>query len=229
MSRGARGQELVLAVCHELGNLLAAIRLHAAAVIDDPAPAELARVSVEVDDLAGRCGALLAQVRALLPDAEAEADPDADAEPPASPDAVVAAVADVIEAQGLRGVRFSMDAGEALPPVPIDFGLIHFLLLTQIYGAADAARPRGSVRLSATGTGTGDREAGDVRFVVEDDGPADAELEAWRDVALRGRALACALASHILEARGGALEAVRVGTVTRVELRLPAATGRPPV
>ncbi|MCZ6463207.1 MAG: hypothetical protein O7A09_02630 [Proteobacteria bacterium] len=225
MSRGARGQGLVLAVCHELGNLLAAIRLHAAAVIDDPEPAELARVSVEVDDLAGRCGALLAQVRALL--SEAEADPDSDAGPPASPEAVVAAVADVIEAQGLRGVRFSMDAGEALPPVPIASGLMHFLLLTQISGAADAARPRGSVRLSATGTGDG--KGGEVRFVVEDDGPADAELEAWRDVALRGRALACALASHILEARGGALEAVRVGTVTRVELRLPAATGRPPV
>ena len=166
-------------------------------------------------------GIPVARIQARL--AGPEADPDAG--PPASPEAVVAAVGDVIEAQGLRGVRFSMDAGEALPPVPIDFGLIHFLLLTQISGAADAARPRGSVRLSATGTGTGDGEAGDVRFVVEDDGPADAELEAWREGALRGRVLACALASHILEASGGSLEAGRVGAATRIELRLPAEAG----
>ena len=60
-----------------------------------------------------------------------------------------------------------------------------------------------------------------IAFVIEDSGPEDRELRRWQSAPLRGRALACALGSRILERLGGQIDVLRDADRTRVVLAVP--------
>lgn len=212
MSAGPDGAErsvpeLAAAICHEAANALAGIRLHADGLDSDLRPAELARISLDLDHLAARAGALLAQIAPLLREPVDAA--------PVGAASLLDGVAEVLEGEGLRGARLLIDsdAESDAGRVAIEPGLMRCLLLAQVYAVLPA---RCALRISASAA------SGSVVFAVEDDGAPDPGLATWRQGALRGRPLACVVADRLLSARGGAVVAERRGDWNRVELRLPA-------
>ena len=66
---------LVFALCHEISNLVAAIRLQAHLLDEELDARGLAVSSLEIDDLSARCAALLALVRPVLNEVAATAVP----------------------------------------------------------------------------------------------------------------------------------------------------------
>jgi hypothetical protein len=105
--------------------------------------------------------------------------------------------------------------------IDMDQDAIHPLLTSLIFCAVEAATVRGSVTLRA------EARPGAVAFVVEDDGPVDEDPTLWRDQMRRGRPLICAVASAILDKRGGELDVTRSQGRTSVALVLPVPEGAP--
>ena len=200
------------AIAHEVGNLLSAVRLQTHLLDEDLGPRELAVASVEIDALCARTGTWLAHVRPLLQEVATAVD--------VSPAVLLSSLQRTLEEQGGRGATLSVKAPAELPAVRVDPAVMHSLLLTLVYGAADAARPRGNVRVSAVA----EREC--VVFRVEDDSSADEALENWEKAACRGRPLACAVADHIARKLGGWLAVARENGCTRVALGLPTRAAR---
>ena len=58
--------DLVLSLCHEIGNVIGAIRLNAHLVDSEMGARELARTAVDLDDLSARSSALLMQIGPVL-------------------------------------------------------------------------------------------------------------------------------------------------------------------
>ncbi len=201
---------LVLALCHEIGNLVGAVRLQAHLLDSEFSPKELASTSIEVEDLCARASALLSHMRPLLTDASRGGDQGV------LPEAVLNALQYTLEDFGGRGVALSFDCQKGLPELSLDPDTVQQLLLTLAFGALEAARPRGCVVIRAL---PGD-DAGGVSLVVEDDGE-DEDLCDWSRQMLRGRVLACAVANRILVRRGGRLAVDRSQGITRVALVLP--------
>ena len=210
----AEAQHLVFALSHELGNLMAGVRLQAYLLTDDPSPRELAAASLELDDLSAKAGSLLSQLRPLLsPPAAATAHPMA----------VLLQLKTGLEDHVGQGVALRIvgiaGEGRGLPPVAVDGQLVHCLLLPLLLYAAEAASPGGEVVVAAEANS----DASEVVFSVEDDGSGGEPLEDWRDQAPRGRPLACQVADRILARYGGRLRVVAADGRTRVELRVPQA------
>lgn len=206
--------ELVFALCHEIGNLVGAVRLHAHLLDEDMGAREIALASVELDDLSARASALLSHIRPVLsgpPERRGEVDPTA----------LVGVVQKVMEEHGGRGTQLRVDVVPELPMIDMDQDAIHPLLTSLIFCAVEAATVRGSVTLRA------EARPGAVAFVVEDDGPVDEDPTLWRDQMRRGRPLICAVASAILDKRGGELDVTRSQGRTSVALVLPVAWGAP--
>lgn len=207
------GRDLVDAVCHEAGNLLAAIRLQAHLIDSEAGPRALAAASIEIEDLSDRAGALLALIGPLL-----------DPAPGAS-----ARLGGLFESLGAsaggwaRGARVEVvhAAADALPPLPLAAHVLEPLLTTLLLGAIDEARPNGQVRLSAR------LEGREVWIELEDDGSPDESPESWLAARPRGRPLGLALAQVLTASVGGGAEATRSGEParTRVRVRLPALAG----
>jgi signal transduction histidine kinase len=205
---GEPGREaLALAIGHEVGNLLAAIRLTAHLLDESATPRALAVATVEIEDLAERAGSLLVLLRTALgtPASGTRADP-------------TGCLAELrARADGwARGVRLSVEAPGDLPLVAADAEALQHLLATWLAGALEEARPRGRVRLAAHA------EAGSVVFEVEDDGSPAEDPAGWARAALRGRPLGFALGGRLAEAAGGEVQAERAAGSTRLRLRLPA-------
>jgi nitrogen-specific signal transduction histidine kinase len=201
---------LVFALCHEIGNLVGAVRLHAHLLDEDMGARDLALASVELDDLSARASALLSHIRPTLsgpPQRRSEVEPAA----------LLGVVHKMMEEHGGRGTQLNIDVVPELPPVLADQDAIHPLLTSLIFCAMEAASARGSVTLRA------ERRPGGVAFLVEDDGPVDEDPTQWRDQMRRGRPLICAVASAILRKRDGALEVDRSDGRTCVALVLPVA------
>ena len=95
------GVELAFAIAHEVGNHLGGIRLQAHLLDDELGAREMAEASVLIDALAGRSGPLLALLRPLLSDDWRRAGGDSWA-------GVLGRVAQQIEDEGTRGVRFEV-------------------------------------------------------------------------------------------------------------------------
>jgi hypothetical protein len=206
---------LAAALCHEVGNHLAAIRMttHMVTRGDPPSPAI---ASVEAASISA--GRLVSQVRVLLRPP-----------PPASKPASVERV--------LRDVR--LELGDRLDgPIDFSFGPAHDLpdigfsarcLSRQVaHLLLDAAErmTAGGVRLTLSaeeGGPSSDLRTG-VSFVVEDDGPLlDSELGATTTPS-RGRGLAVQ-AVGVIVGRGGGRVTVGVSEVgNRVALWLPGVT-----
>jgi C4-dicarboxylate-specific signal transduction histidine kinase len=203
-------EQIAFALCHEVGNWLAAIRLQAHLLDESLGARELAEASLEIDELCARSGALLAQLRPLL------------SPPPAAARAVAMApllhdVARSLDEQGLRGVALALEAPEDLPEVRAASEVLHPLLFTLAFGALEASRPAGRVRLSAVAS---ERE---VSILVEDAVGLDEPLSGWRDQPRRGRVLGCALAGALARKLGGRLDVVDLDPGTRIEVAVPRA------
>ncbi len=178
-------QELLLALCHEVGNLLAAVRLHSHLLDEDSA--------AQISQLAGRAGSLVALVRPLLTPA-----PERSA--PLAPRAVLAGLRRGLDDTDAVQVRIDVESAADLPDVAIDGETLHHLLLAQILAALEERGTAAPLRVTAEALGDG------VAFVVADAPSADVALEA---PGLHGGALGRALAQTILGARGGRVEIQR--------------------
>jgi nitrogen-specific signal transduction histidine kinase len=200
--------ELIFAMCHEIGNAMAAVRLQAHLLDDELDAKSLALASLVIDDMAARSSALLALVRPVLAESGG-------ASLPTKGDAIFAALARALEEHGGRGASLRFESESDLPEVSADPEVIHFLILAQVFCALEAVQPRGSVRVSAA------REGSELVFAVEDDGLLDDEEIDWRSQSLRGRSLACAVADHVLRKQNGRFGLARRGDLNRAELRLP--------
>jgi hypothetical protein len=204
------GVDLVLALCHEIGNFVGAVRLHAHLLEPGLSPLELNQTSVELDDLSARSAALLMQIRPLL-----RADP-ADT-PACSPAGLMAEMSALLHEQGGRGAALEVVApADGLPRVKLGANVLRAILSGFAFHAIEAAKGKGFVRLGVESTPAG------VAFSIEDDAEAPEDLRDWRNEALRGRPLQCAVASHILTRAGGQLEVGRDAGVTRIALVVPA-------
>jgi len=202
--------DLVLALGHEIGNLLAATRLHAHLIHTEMTEAELSELSATIGELSSRMGSLLAQIRPLVS--------------PVSGDAPHVDLVGVLD--GVRcGVEESCDARVAvdlesaagLPMAAIDPEPLHHILLTAVYQALDESAPTGRVAVSAVA------QAESITIRVD----GEVACEADTSGALRGRTLLSAVADAILRPRRGRIALHSLGAGNRVELTVPAARSEP--
>jgi C4-dicarboxylate-specific signal transduction histidine kinase len=206
-------KQLVFALCHEIGNLVAAVQLEADLLGDVDRPRELAASAVKIEDLCARVGGLLGQVRPLLADATPSPLPGADAE------AIVAAANAQLEWRGSGHAEVRCEAEAGLPALSFDADSLRELLLALAYAALDEGGACSLLTLQARS-----RDAG-VAFSVADDGAVDDALLEFRETARSGRALLCRIAESLLQRAGGTVSAQREGGLTRVELWLPGGLG----
>jgi signal transduction histidine kinase len=209
--RDARA-ELLLAVAHEVGNLLAAMRLSAHLLPHAAEPRERARSAREIEQLAAQAGELLAQVRPLVAGTRGRA---AAVSPAEVLEGVRRALSDAPGAERLA-VR---PAPRGLPDVRIvDPDALLHALLALVRGALEASRDHGPVELRARRSGKG------VAFEIADAAPAPASA---RPGSLpRGRALAVKLADAALRPGGRAEARPRRGGL-QVAVTVPSAPARP--
>jgi signal transduction histidine kinase len=196
---------LALAVCHELGNLLAGVRLEADLLESGSGPGELAGAARRIENASARAGSLLALVPPLL-----------------APDRAALPAVDVLDVlDGLRSgldascdgrVQIDLKSAAALPPVRLAPEPIHHLLLTAIFQGLEAGGTASRVRVRASAEGA------DVALAVLDAGRVDE----GRAPALRGRPLTFAIARSLLRGFAGRVEVAPFEAGTRVAFVLPA-------
>jgi hypothetical protein len=192
-------QNLVYAICHEVGNLLAATRLHGEFL--DPDSGRM------IAELSARSGSLLSLVRPLLDETALE---PFDLDP-----------SELVEGlrRGLddpRDPRLELDCGSAaeLPRVLVDGEVLHHLLLCEVFAAFERLDPGECLRLKARARGE--------ELLLELTGGAP-EHEPETADRLAGRSLSHALASYLLAHVGGGLHAGTESGRQIVTLALPLA------
>jgi len=198
--------DLVLALGHEIGNLLAASRLHAHLIDAEMPKAELARVSATIGELSSRMGSLLAQIRPLVSPVPADA-------PKVDPLEVLDGVRRGMEESCDERVAIDLEAAAGLPMAIIDPEPLHHILLTAIYQALEETAPAGKVAVSAFA------KAESIVFCVDGEAAVDADAGG----ALKGRSLLHAVAEAILRPRGSRIEIHPLGSGNRLELTVPVA------
>lgn len=202
---------LLSALCHELGNVLTATRLYAQFLTDGGDPETQAANAEEVDHLAGIASSLLMLVRPVVA-------PRARGEGSAEPRDVLERLQASLEPppREMR-VQVDIDSAAGLENVNLDADLLHRLIATLVEGAYSSLPDAGCVRVHAR------RDQQEILFVIEDEGEEDDSLAGFRNEALRGRPLGCAIVNHVLVHFDGRVEVSRHGSVTRIELRLSTA------
>ncbi len=198
--------DLVLALGHEIGNLLAATRLHAHMIDADRTATELSESSATIGELSSRMGSLLAQIRPLV-------SPVLEGAPNIDPIDVLDGVRRGIEESCDERVAIDLASAASLPMAVIDPEPLHHILLTLIYRALEESEPAGKVAVSAFA------QAESIVFTVDD----ERKFEDVAGGALRGRALLHAVADAILGPRRGQIAIRSLGEGSRVELTVPAA------
>lgn len=201
---------LVFAIAHEIGNHLGAVRLQAHLLDEDLDPHSLALASVEIDGLAGRAGPLLALLRPLLSPKTLSTGGTRDV---ASWSFLLAGIGQHFEDEGTRGVSIQIEAPADSELTVANADWLHSLLIALLDATLSVVPRQGTIQLGLRAIGE------QLSLMVEDDGPEE-DLSA--DAALRGRALAVALARELLVLVGGQVETSRKDGQTRVELIFPA-------
>lgn len=219
-SRADSGEEplhrdLVRALCHEVGNFLAALRLSAHLLPTGGAKAERIAACREIENLAALAGALLAQVRPLLAGASV-------VRVPVSPAEVLTALKRALKDHDIGATVLSIAAGRSLPDVRVDPDALYHLLLTLVHGSLEAAAPGGRVRVSAEHRGRR------VILSVSDDGRQLDLDEIGCGSMPRGRELAVRVADAVLRLMGGRASAEPQRRGTRIDLFLPAMAQKKP-
>jgi signal transduction histidine kinase len=202
-------QDLVFALCHELGNLLAAARLEAGLLDPSSGAAELTAAAERISELSARTGSLLALVRPLL-------EPDAIAVLPSDPLDVLDGLRRGLDESCDTRVAIQLKSAAQLSGVAIAPEVVHHLLLTAIFCGLEASDSAGRVRVSAEAAG------GCVVFLVEDEGSFRISD---RSPQLRGRPLTHEISRVLLAGLGGRVEVSRSDDRTRVAFAFPIARG----
>jgi len=189
--------DLLFALCHEVGNLLAAIRLHSQ--FDDE------ESGARIPELTDRAGSLVALVRPLL------------SKPPQSvpvldPLELLEALQRGLDDVGGARVRVELKSAVDLPGVAIDGETLHHLLMADLFAALENLPGGERVRVAAEPSPDG------VAFVLEVPGEATPDAPARK---LTGRALTQALAAAILGKRGGSVAVTGYGAGLRVCFSVP--------
>jgi signal transduction histidine kinase len=196
---------LVTAVAHEVGNLLAAIRLAAYLLPHGGDPRERARGARQIEQLAAQAGEILGQLRALLG-------------PRRGPRTSIAA-GDLLEsvrvalseAPGIEHLELQpVPAG--LPPLRGEPQALHLVLTALVRSALDGAGA--TVRLGAL------RRPRAVAFELVD--PRGGVETPARGALPRGNALLERVAAEVLRREGGRIEVTGRRGSRRVLLVLPA-------
>ena len=195
---------IVRSLGHEVGNLLAAIRLSAHLLASD-AEERHAEACGEIQDLAARAGALLAHLRPLLGGA---ADIDRSR---LTAREILDGLARTLAEHGPR-VKVA-GTSEELGSVRADADALHHVLLMLVRGALERSRPSGVVQVSA------ERRGEEVVLVLDDEG---CDAEGIEEEASAGRGLDLRIAEAVLSRDDGRLELKRLEPGTRVEVALPA-------
>jgi hypothetical protein len=195
-------------MAHEVGNLLAAIRL-SAHLLPHAEPRERARGAREIEQLAAQAGEILAQLRPLVAGARGGG---AAVAPSEVLEGVRRAFSDAPGAERLAVAP----APRGLPDVRVDPDALLHALLTLVRGAVEASAERGPVTLRARRQGRG------VAFEIADSGPPLAPSP--RGALPRGRALAIRLADAALRPDGGTVAATRGRGGVRVRVFVAAAS-----
>ena len=198
--------DLVLALGHEIGNLLAATRLHAHLIDADTTATELSGISATIGELSSRMGSLLAQIRPLV-------SPVPEGAPNIDPIEVLDGVHRGIEESCDERVAIDLKSATGLPMAAIDPEPLHHILLTLIYQALEESEPAGKVAVSAFA------QADSIVFTVDD----ESKFEDITGGALKGRALLHSVAAAILRPRRGQIAIRSLSAGNRVELTVPTA------
>jgi len=204
--------EIVLGLCHEVGNLLAATRLGAHLLANGLAGPDPSAAAAQMEAEAARAGAFLGHVRPLLGVGEKRC-----LRVPASE--VLGALERSLGAAAGGPPQLAIRTPHGVPDVRVDPDALHHVLVALSLAAADATSADGQVSVSATRVGTR------VVFTIEDDGgplePGPPPGVAPR----RGRPLVLAAAAAVIQGQGGALrvKALPRRAGTSVQLALPAA------
>jgi hypothetical protein len=191
-------RDLVYALCHEVGNLLAAQRLQCQLLDDE-------ETGARISELAARAGSLLALVRPLL---EARPVPVAGVEPLEILDSVRRGLQDPED----RRLRVRLKTAVDLPDVAVEAETLLHLLLVQLFAAFEDLPEGERLVLFA------ERRNNAVAFVLEDAGKPQDRQSGSR---LAGRPLTQELARNILERCGGGCELELPAERTRVALLVP--------
>ena len=200
-------QQLIFDIFHEIGNLVAAIRLQAHLLDEDLGAVGLARASLEIEGLGARTTSLLSVARPLMTGVSAGAT--------CEPVEVLAGVEDLLLDVGLRGVELEVDVASDLPAVPIERNVLHPLLSSLAGDALEALGGKGTLGLSAS------RSAEFVEIRVIDSAAPDASLASWESDGRRGRGLAVSAAQRLLMPLGGHVAVDRSDDRTCISLFLP--------
>jgi nitrogen-specific signal transduction histidine kinase len=197
--------DLVLALGHEIGNLLAATRLHAHLINPDATATELLEISETIGELSSRMGSLLAQIRPLMSPVSEDA-------PNVDPLEVLDGVRRGIEESCDARVEIDLESADGLAMAVIDPEPLHHILLTSVYQALEESEPAGKVAVSAFARGDS------IVFAVD----GETAFETDSGSALKGRALLHAVADAILRPRQARIATHSLGSGHRVELSVPA-------
>lgn len=194
--------ELLRALGHEVGNLLAAIRLSAHLLGVGEAGSE---APADIEELAARAGVLLALIRPLLQARESErACLDADE--------LLAGLGRALEDHRKQSERLQIaPPGTDLPAVSADPDALHHAFVALAVGALEASRSGGAVRVAAR------RQGDDLVLSVED----EAEPAFGAGDALLGRSLELRLVEAAVSRDGGRLVVTTGIEGTRAEIVLP--------
>lgn len=202
--------ELLFALCHEMGNLVGAIRLQTHLLDQEMTPRDLATARSEIDVLGARVSALLLLVRPIEEAVSPWAGDGLD------PDDVLRVVEHGLEPLILPEVEIEFAPSGATQSVRVDRNALQSLVTSFVHLAVEQVRSNGGrVRVAV------ERADGRTGVSIEDDGGLDASLDAWQGEPLRGRTLICAIADRILEGVGGAIDTTSSAAGSRVVLWAP--------
>jgi hypothetical protein len=182
--------ELVLKICHEVGNLLAAARLSAHLL---PHSGEQDQgMASDLEDLSAQAGWLLSHVRPLLTN-------DPKSRIHLSPTSVLGAVARALREGSGAGSPPEVHVPEELPEVRVDPDALHHVLLTLVRSGHEGREGVKETVVSAH------QHGGRIVFTVWDGG-APARAQGRPPAGLhRGRALALEIARALALRDGGSL------------------------
>lgn len=186
---GVEVHELLGAIAHEVGNLLAAIRLHAHGIEHDLSPRQLAASVVSIDSACARAGALVGLVEAIVA-GSVECRPVPGAQ-------VVETLREELVEQGTRGAQLRLEISEELPEVRVAPAQLHSSLLLYAISSLDAVGTEGRLRVRAQS------ENGGLLLLLEDD---SGEPLAEAGGTLRGRGLALALLREVVRLQQARIE-----------------------
>jgi nitrogen-specific signal transduction histidine kinase len=199
--------ELVRAICHEVGNLLAAARLSAYLL---PRTGEKSEGMPEaLEDLAAQAGWLLSHVRPLLAD-------DPESRIRVSPSSVLDAVARALRDGHGAVSPPDVQVPEGLPEVRVDSDALHHVLLTLVRSGREAMEGGQEAVVSAR------RKGGSVVFTVRDSAARVPGRRSPPAAPPRGRALALEIAQALAVRDGGVMTTRRTAGGTEVCLAFPA-------